>query len=186
MPRPGLPALPSGNGREREVLNDMPQRVLIGLGSNLGDRRANLVAAIASVAELPRTRVVKQSSFYESEPHGDAKTWFVNAVIELETDLSPDDLLKKLLAIEETMGRKRVAGKKWGARLIDLDLLLYNTITVDKKNLKLPHPELPNRRFVLAPLAELEPQMIHPTLGVSISSLLATVQDTKKIRLFFA
>ncbi|HWP67254.1 MAG TPA: 2-amino-4-hydroxy-6-hydroxymethyldihydropteridine diphosphokinase [Candidatus Limnocylindria bacterium] len=161
----------------------MPNRAYIGIGSNLGDRKANAQEAIRRIAELPNTRVVRASSFYESEPLGDAKTWFVNCVIEVETDFGPEALLKRTQAIEEAMGRKRVKGKRWGSRIIDLDLLLWNQEVVQKKNLKIPHPEMHKRRFVLLPLAELAPHVIHPQLGSSISSLLANVADTKRVTL---
>ncbi len=159
----------------------MPHRVYIGIGSNLGDRRANAGEATLLVSQLPGTRLVRASSLYESEPLGDAKTWFVNSVIEIETDLAPEALLKRLQAIEEAMGRKRVKGKRWGSRIIDLDVLLFDQDVVDKRNLKIPHPELHKRRFVLLPLAELAPQVIHPQLGQSISTLLATVKDLKRV-----
>ena len=113
----------------------MPHRVHIGIGSNLGDRRANTAEAIEKVSKLPATRVVRASSLYESEPLGNAKTWFVNSVIEVETDLGPELLLKKLKAIEEAMGRKRVKGKRWGSRVIDLDILLFDQDVVDKRTL---------------------------------------------------
>jgi 2-amino-4-hydroxy-6-hydroxymethyldihydropteridine diphosphokinase len=159
----------------------MPHRVHIGIGSNLGDRRANTVEAIEKVGQLPGTRVVRASSLYESEPLGDAKTWFVNSVIEIESELTAEALLKKLLAIEEAMGRKRVKGKRWGSRIIDLDILLFDQDVIDKRTLKIPHPEMHKRRFVLLPLAELAPQVIHPQLGQSISTLLATVKDAKRV-----
>ena len=164
----------------------MPNRAFIGIGSNLGDRKANVFEAIGRIQDLPNTRVLKQSSLYESEPLGDAKTWFVNAAIEIDTEVSPDELLKRLKAIETAMGRKRVRGKRWGSRIIDLDILFYNNEIVDKRTLKIPHPELHKRRFVLAPLSELAPQMIHPQLTATISELLAGVQDPKKIHLFRA
>jgi 2-amino-4-hydroxy-6-hydroxymethyldihydropteridine diphosphokinase len=161
----------------------MPHRAYIGIGSNLGDRRANTLESIKRVAELPNTRIVRASSLYESEPLGDAKTWFVNSVIEVETDIMPDAMLKRLQAIEEDMGRKRVTGKRWGSRIIDLDILLWNQEVIKKKTLKVPHPEMHKRRFVLLPLAELAPQVIHPQLGSSVSALLATVEDTKRVTL---
>jgi 2-amino-4-hydroxy-6-hydroxymethyldihydropteridine diphosphokinase len=159
----------------------MPHRVHIGIGSNLGDRRANTAEAIDQVSKLPGTRVVRASSLYESEPLGDAKTWFVNSVIEIETDLAAEALLKKLQGIEEAMGRKRVKGKRWGSRIIDLDILLFDQDVIDKRTLRIPHPGLHKRRFVLLPLAELAPQAIHPQLGQSISTLLATVKDDKRV-----
>lgn len=164
----------------------MPHRVFIGIGSNLGDRRANVREGRRRVAELPKSRVVKESSLYESEPHGDAKTWFGNSVVEVETELGPTDLLKHLKKIEEDMGRKRVKGKRWGSRIIDLDILFYDNETIEKRNLKIPHPRLPQRRFVLVPLSELAPQLIHPGLNASVSELLATTKDTKKIHMMGA
>jgi 2-amino-4-hydroxy-6-hydroxymethyldihydropteridine diphosphokinase len=161
----------------------VPHRVYIGIGSNLGDRRANTIEAIGRVKELPTTKVVRSSSLYESEPLGDAKTWFVNSVIELETELQPAQLLKQLQAIEQAMGRKRVKGKRWGSRIIDLDILLVDQDVVAKRSLKIPHPEMHKRRFVLLPLAELAPHVIHPQLGHSVSTLLATVKDPKRVTL---
>ena len=161
----------------------MPHRVYIGIGSNLGDRRANTLEAIDRITQLPGTRLLRASSLYESEPLGDAKTWFVNSAIEIETEFPADQLLKKLKAIEETMGRKRVKGKRWGSRIIDLDILLADQEIVDKRTLKVPHPEMHKRRFVLMPLAELAPHVIHPQLGQSVSALLATVKDAKRVML---
>jgi len=158
-------------------------RVYIGIGSNLGDRRANALEAVDRVSKLPATKVVRASSLYESEPLGDAKTWFVNSVIEIETEFAPDVLLRKLKAIEAAMGRKRVKGKRWGSRVIDLDILLANHEVVEKRSLKIPHPEMHKRRFVLLPLAELAPALIHPQLGQSVSALLATVKDDKRVTL---
>jgi 2-amino-4-hydroxy-6-hydroxymethyldihydropteridine diphosphokinase len=161
----------------------MPHRVYVGLGSNLGDRKANIREAEARLAELPDTRIVKASSLYESEPHGNAKTWFINTVVELETEFEPEELLKKTIAIEQAMGRKRVAGKKWGSRIIDIDLLLMDNQTVNKRNLKIPHPEMHKRRFVMMPLAELAPHLTHPHLGVSMSEILGGLKDLKKVML---
>ena len=161
----------------------MAHRVYIGIGSNLGDRRANTIEAIARIKELPTTKIVRSSSLYESEPLGDAKTWFVNSVIEVETELLANPLLKKLQAIEEAMGRKRVKGERWGSRIIDLDILLVDQDVIEKRTLKVPHPEMHKRRFVLMPLAELAPHVIHPQLGRSVSALLATVKDDKRVTL---
>ncbi len=161
----------------------MPHRVYVGIGSNLGDRRANTAEAVARVKELPATTVLRSSSLYESEPLGDAKTWYVNSVIELETELVPVRLLAELLAIEEAMGRQRVAGERWGSRIIDLDILLVDEDVIVERTLKVPHPEMHKRRFVLMPLAELAPHVVHPQLGRSVSALLATVKDDKRVNL---
>ena len=161
----------------------MPHHAYIGIGSNLGDRKANTREAVDRVSKLPTTRIVRASSLYESEPLGDAKTWFVNSAIEIETEYDAEQLLKKLKAIETVMGRKRVTGKRWGSRVIDLDILLCDQEIIDKRSLKVPHPEMHKRRFVLLPLAELAPQVIHPQLGQSVSALLATVKDQKRVTL---
>jgi 2-amino-4-hydroxy-6-hydroxymethyldihydropteridine diphosphokinase len=161
----------------------MPAGVFIGLGSNLGDRRANIFEALDRIRKQPDIRILKESSLYESEPHGDAKTWFVNGVIEIETEFAPEQLLKRLKAIETAMGRKRVKGKRWGSRIIDLDILFYGSLVLRKRTLTIPHPEVANRRFVLLPLSELAPQLIHPVLQASVSDLLASVKDQKRIAL---
>ena len=161
----------------------MPHRVYIGIGSNLGDRKANALEAVDRVSKLPTTRVVRASSLYESEPLGDAKTWFVNSVIEIETDIAADALLRKLKAIEKAMGRRRVKGRRWGSRVIDLDILLADHDIVESRSLRIPHPEMHKRRFVLLPLAELAPHVVHPHLGQTVSALLATVKDAKRVTL---
>jgi 2-amino-4-hydroxy-6-hydroxymethyldihydropteridine diphosphokinase len=162
----------------------MFQRVFIGIGSNLGNRRAHYQKALERLAALPKTRIVKASSLYESEPHGDAKNWYVNGVIEIETEFTPAQLLHRLQSIELDMGRKRTpTTKKWAARKIDLDLLLFDNQTVDSRTLKVPHPEMHNRRFVLLPLSELAPHLTHPRFGVTIVELLTAVKDTKKVLL---
>ncbi|MBI1998557.1 MAG: 2-amino-4-hydroxy-6-hydroxymethyldihydropteridine diphosphokinase, partial [Deltaproteobacteria bacterium] len=149
------------------------------------NKKENFLEALSRVAKLPDTKIVKESSLYESEPIGDAKEWYVNGAIEIETKFKPDMLLKKFKNIERAMGRKKVK-KRWGARIIDLDILLYDAAIVNKKNLRIPHPEMSSRKFVLLPLSEIAPQVIHPELGVTISELLINVKDDKKIHLYHA
>jgi 2-amino-4-hydroxy-6-hydroxymethyldihydropteridine diphosphokinase len=162
----------------------MFHRVFVGIGSNLGNRREHYQKALRYIAALPKTRIVKTSSLYESEPHGDARNWYINGVVEIETEFSPAQLLNRLQNIELEMGRKRTADtKKWASRKIDLDLLLFDNQTVDSRTLKVPHPELHNRRFVLLPLSELAPQLTHPRLGVPIVELLSSVKDDKRVLL---
>jgi 2-amino-4-hydroxy-6-hydroxymethyldihydropteridine diphosphokinase len=157
-------------------------QVYIGIGSNLGNKRENYLEALERIAKTPKTRIIKESSVYESQPLGDSKEWFINGVIEIETELKPELLLTKFKNIERAMGRKKVR-KRWGARIIDLDILLYDSLVMNKKTLKIPHPEMHQRKFVLIPLSELAPQVIHPVLGTSISELLVGVKDDKRVSL---
>jgi 2-amino-4-hydroxy-6-hydroxymethyldihydropteridine diphosphokinase len=160
----------------------VPHQVYIGIGSNLGNKRENYREALERIAKLPKTRIFKESSVYESQPHGDSKEWYINGVIEIETELKPEMLLGKFKNIERAMGRKKVR-KKWGARVIDIDILLYDSLVMNKKSLKIPHPEMHQRKFVLIPLSELAPQVIHPVLSASISALLVGVKDDKRVSL---
>jgi 2-amino-4-hydroxy-6-hydroxymethyldihydropteridine diphosphokinase len=160
----------------------VPHQVYIGIGSNLGNKRENYLEALERIAKLPKTRIIKESSVYESQPHGDSKEWYINGVIKIETELKPELLLGKFKNIERAMGRKKVR-KKWGARIIDIDILLYDSLVMNKKSLKIPHPEMHQRKFVLIPLSELAPQVIHPVLSASISELLVGVKDDKKVSL---
>jgi 2-amino-4-hydroxy-6-hydroxymethyldihydropteridine diphosphokinase len=132
----------------------------IGLGSNLGEREENLLAALERLSELGPLRA---SSFRETDPVGVTdQPRFLNAAAELETDLSPRDLLVKLLEIERELGRDRAAETRWGPRTIDLDLLLYGDEVLDEPGLTVPHPRLAERRFALEPLQELAPELTLP------------------------
>jgi 2-amino-4-hydroxy-6-hydroxymethyldihydropteridine diphosphokinase len=167
----------------------MPHRVFIGIGSNLGDRAANYREAIGRLAELPETRIVRQSSIYETEPVGEVKGPFLNGVVELECELTPEVLMRRLLVIERIMGRKRVKGRKaasrgkYRPRIIDLDLLFFDKEVIDSRTLHVPHPRLHERRFVLAPMAELAPTLIHPKLNRSISELIAGLKSPHRVTL---
>jgi 2-amino-4-hydroxy-6-hydroxymethyldihydropteridine diphosphokinase len=165
------------------MANAIAHQVYIGIGSNVGNKRENFFEAVTRLTKLPDTRVLKESSLYESEPLGEAQEWYVNGAVEIETRLKPDMLLKKLKNLERSMGRKKIK-KRWGARIIDLDILLYDSAVVKKKTLRIPHPEMATRKFVLIPLGEIAPQVVHPELGVTISELLIKIKDDKKIHLF--
>ncbi|MGH7933227.1 MAG: 2-amino-4-hydroxy-6-hydroxymethyldihydropteridine diphosphokinase [Candidatus Binataceae bacterium] len=167
----------------------MPNRAFIGIGSNLGDRAANYRQAIQRIAGLPTTHIVRQSSIYETEPVGDIKGAFLNGVVEVETNLMPEALMRRLLTIERTMGRKPAGGRKsahrtkYRPRVIDLDLLFFNKEIIATPALTVPHPRLHERRFVLAPMAELAPALIHPKLNASISEMLAGLKSPFRVSL---
>ena len=158
----------------------MPATAYLSLGSNLGNREANLREAIRRLTELGTVR--KVSSFYETEPvEFIEQPWFLNCSVELETALPPRELLNALLAIEHALGRERVQPK--GPRLIDLDILLYGDAVVREPGLAIPHPALHERRFVLEPLAEIAPASVHPLLKLSARQLLlALPQDSPVVR----
>ncbi len=159
-----------------------PHQVYIGIGSNQGKKKENYLEALSRIAKIPKTRITRESSLYESEPLGDSKEWYVNGVIEVETAWEPEIFLKKCQNIERAMGRKKVR-KRWGARIIDLDIILYDNLKLSGRNLKIPHPEMHKRKFVLIPLSEIAPQLVHPVLGRTISQLMVSVEDDKKVSL---
>ncbi len=145
----------------------------LALGSNLGDKEANLRRALELVQQRG-VEVVKTSSFICTEPYGVTdQPQFLNGVCEVRTSLEPLELLQTLLEIEQEMGRVRL--RHWGERNIDLDLLLYEDVVMDTPELILPHPDMQNRDFVLLPLAEIAPEIIHPTLQKTISELVISL-----------
>ena len=147
----------------------------LGLGSNVGDRAENLRHAISRMA-ADDLRILRESSVYETEPRDLAgQPWFLNQVIEIETDLFPRQLLARVLKIERDMGRKRVIAK--GPRLIDIDILLYGAAIVSADGLEIPHPRMWERRFVLEPLAELAPDLRDPRTKKTIREMLRTVAN---------
>jgi 2-amino-4-hydroxy-6-hydroxymethyldihydropteridine diphosphokinase len=142
----------------------------LGLGSNIGDREQNLKDALAKLA-APDLRVARLSSVYETEPVGfTAQRWFLNLVVEIETELFPLQLLSRIAKIEQALGRARTV--KNGPRTLDVDILLYGRAVVRSAKLEIPHPRMAERRFVLAPLAELAPELRHPVTHRSIRAML--------------
>jgi 2-amino-4-hydroxy-6-hydroxymethyldihydropteridine diphosphokinase len=140
----------------------------LSLGSNTGDRADNLRAAIARLGQFGR--VVAVSSLYETEPvEFTNQPWFLNCALALETDKLPGQLLHDVLAIEQDMGRRRTEAK--GPRNIDIDILLFGDEIVEEKGLRIPHPGLPTRRFVLEPLVEIAPEVLHPVLKKTVQEL---------------
>jgi 2-amino-4-hydroxy-6-hydroxymethyldihydropteridine diphosphokinase len=142
----------------------------IGLGTNLGDRELNLRRALERLEELGSVRA---STFRETDPVGVTdQPMFLNAAAELATELTPRELLERLLAIERDLGRERVGEARWGPRVIDLDLLVYGNEAIDEPGLKVPHARLADRRFVLEPLCELNEDLTLPD-GSRVQDLLA-------------
>ncbi|WP_338042757.1 2-amino-4-hydroxy-6-hydroxymethyldihydropteridine diphosphokinase [Oryzomonas sagensis] len=153
----------------------------IALGSNMGDRELNLLRAVAEVGKLPGCRVTGLSAFYETSPVGGIdQPSFYNGVLRLATELSPRELLERLLHIEsEVFGRVRTV--QWGPRPMDLDLLLYGSMIVEEEGLIVPHPRMAERRFVLEPLCNLAPGLVHPVLGQTVAHLLKTLRSDESV-----
>ena len=146
----------------------------IALGSNMGDKLAHLRAARTAIAALPETKILAQSAIYRTPPWGNTEQdWFANAVIKVETGLSPHTLLDACLAIEADMGRKRA--ERWGPRLIDLDLLTHGDARLTDDRLTLPHPAMHERAFVLIPLKDVAPQT--QINGQSLDALIARLDS---------
>jgi 2-amino-4-hydroxy-6-hydroxymethyldihydropteridine diphosphokinase len=146
------------------------------LGSKFGDRAANLWEAVERLRELGEVKAI--SSVYDTEPVGYLdQPRFLNAALLLETALDPLSLMRALLAVEHAMGRDRVGAVAKGPRVIDLDLLLYGAVVMNTTELTLPHPEMSGRKFVLEPLAEIAPGMMHPVLGLTVGEILARVRS---------
>lgn len=149
----------------------METTAYIALGANLGDRAANLRAAVEMLAASPGVRVVAVSPFYETEPEGYTdQPAFINAAAEIATTLSPHELLLLCQDVENKSGRVRTL--KWGPRTLDLDILMYGETVMDTGELKIPHPLMHLRRFVLEPLASIAPDAVHPVTGKTITRLL--------------
>lgn len=157
----------------------MKQVAYLSLGSNLGNREQNLRGAIRQASALGR--LVAVSSFYQTEPvEFTDQPWFLNCVIALETATQPAQLMAELLRIEHEMGRQRVLKK--GPRSIDIDILLFGDDVVNTPELTIPHPEMARRRFVLQPLAEIAPELLHPVSQKTVTQILAELPAGQRVQ----
>jgi len=143
--------------------------VHIGLGSNVGQKKKNISNALRLISENGFFKIVKKSSFYITQPVGPRQPDFVNAAIKAETGLGPFEALSILKQIERTLGRRKT--KRWGPRMIDLDILFYGDRIIKSAKLTIPHKEIQNRSFVLDPLCEISPRLIHPVIGQTLLKL---------------
>ena len=182
----GAGASPAPTRRPINPVNDglTARRVVacVGLGSNLGDAAANVRSALAAIAAIVDTELVRASPLYRTPPWGGiVQADFINAAATVRTALPPRELLGHLLAIERAHGRHR-DGSRWGPRTLDLDLLVYAQLRLHEPDLVLPHPHIAERAFVLAPLADIEPDLMIPGVGC-VRELLARVDARACIRL---
>ena len=147
------------------------EKAFIGIGSNLGDKYQNCLKAVSLIGQIPACKLVAISEWYLTKPVGVVdQEWYVNGVASIETNISARDLLNHLLAIERGMGRIRE--EHWGPRIVDLDILLFGRAIIKEEGLKVPHPLMHLRRFVLVPMVQLAPDVGHPYLGQTMSRLL--------------
>ena len=156
--------------------------VFLSLGSNLGNRAENIRRAVEALAQQG-VRILRQSAVYETEPVDIREQgWFLNCVVEVETDLMPRQFMHALLETERSLGRRRNIPR--GPRPIDIDILFFGSSVVQTPQLEIPHPRIAKRRFVLAPLAEIAPSLRHPTLNKTIAELLADTPDRSRVRIY--
>jgi len=157
------------------------KKVFLGIGANLGNRENNIFLAVEKIRELIGP-VINVSPVYETEPWGfKSENKFLNIVIEVETKIKPSGLLGRLMMIESLLGRVR-DGKQYTSRTIDIDILLYNNKVLETKVLVIPHPRMHERKFVLVPLCEIAPDMVHPVLKKNIRELLKECPDKSYVR----
>lgn len=159
----------------------MVHEVVLILGGNQGDRERFLERAKTAISALGE--IVEESKIFATEAWGGvAKDSFLNQILVIRTEMTPLRFLQQIQQIEKNMGRKRQI--KWGDRTMDIDILFWGQTIIDLPKLKIPHPEIPNRRFVLEPLMDVVPDWVHPVLGKTIRQLLEECKDTSKVSLF--
>jgi 2-amino-4-hydroxy-6-hydroxymethyldihydropteridine diphosphokinase len=157
------------------------KKAFLSLGTNIGDKKKNLSRAIRYV-NVGIGHIIDLSGIYESEPWGfESQDTFLNMVIEIITDLTPMECIKKCLEIEEKLGRIRSKDEGYSSRIIDIDILLFDKEIITEPDLSIPHPLMQSRKFVLEPLSEIAPDFVHPVLGENIKDLLAKCPDQTQV-----
>lgn len=155
-------------------------RVALGLGANLGDREGTILRAVEMIADLPATGALQLSPLFETLPVGPQdQPLFINAAATLLTHLSPGELLERLRGIEQQLGREQRG--RWREREIDIDILLVDDAVIEQSDLRVPHPEMHRRRFVLEPLAAIAPEWRHPLLGLTVRELLERLDESTSL-----
>ncbi|MBW4603585.1 MAG: 2-amino-4-hydroxy-6-hydroxymethyldihydropteridine diphosphokinase [Calothrix sp. FI2-JRJ7] len=155
----------------------MSNNTAIALGSNIGDSHTILLGAIDAIAQTPGIRLISQSSLYRTKAVGPPQPDYLNGCVLLQVEMIPELLLEVLLKIENKFGRLR--GERWGARTLDLDILLYSDQIIETPKLQIPHPRMRERAFVLVPLVEIAPDWVDPVSGLTIKELIKDVNCTK-------
>ena len=155
-------------------------RVFLGLGSNVGERQKFLNRAVEELRKVHDTRAVWASSVYETDPVGKTdQPKFLNAALEIETALAPKELYGEVKSIEQRIGRTE--GERWGPREIDIDILLYDGLVFNDEELEVPHPEMVERKFVLVPLKEIAPDLVHPINGMTVEEMASACRDAGRV-----
>lgn len=159
----------------------MPNKILLSLGSNIGDKKGYLLAAQKLIIREKKINLLSASSYYRSEPIGfTEQDWFVNNCLLIESEVNPEKLLLILKKIEKSLGRK--PRQRWHEREIDIDIVIYDNLIFQSKALTIPHPEMHKRSFVLIPGSEIAPKMLHPVIGKTLEELAKLHQNSKEIQ----
>ncbi len=160
-------------------------RAFLSLGSNLSDRLGNISQAVSMLSMCEKIKILKTSSFYETEPWGNKEqNWFLNAAIAIETEFSAQELLSCCQGIERQLGRVRKENEKWSQRTIDIDILMYDNEIISSPNLNIPHPLMHLRAFVLVPMLEVKADLVHPVFNKTISQLYDELENPENIFLY--